>query len=265
MFSRRNRSRSSTALVLAAIVTVSAPSCSVYMESTRPTPVDLSQFDPGQTRDSVLERLGSPQDTVKESDGSSCDMYELYTRGYGAGGKIPIAIAEGAADFFTLGLAEILLTPTEGVTKNGKHPVTFCYKDQKVVRITTPGTNQTEEAAATAADSERAPAPSAPAKSSPAAELSPSAQSSPAATAPAAESQVAAKLPTTAAQPTPISALPPATTPSSASVVPEGHPAVSSAAAPTASSPGAGASGATSGASAAATKPPAASSKSQLN
>lgn len=114
------------------------------MEATRPTPVDLSPYDIGQTRDSVLESLGSPQSTVTESDGASCDIYDLYTKGYGAGGKVPIAVAEGAADFFTLGLAEIVLTPTEGVTKNEKHPVTFCYKDQKVVRIiTAPGQTQT--------------------------------------------------------------------------------------------------------------------------
>jgi|SRR5580698_2088194 hypothetical protein len=110
--------------------------CSIYMESTRPTPTDLTQFQVGEERDAVLETLGSPQSNVTESDGSSCDLYQLYTKGYGAGGKIPIAVAEGAADFFTLGLAEVVLTPTEGVTKNDKHPVTFCYKDQKVVRVT---------------------------------------------------------------------------------------------------------------------------------
>lgn len=131
------------ALLLASGVFLAA-GCSVYMEATRPTPVDLSQYEVGETRDSVLERLGSPMSTVAESDGASCDIYELYTRGYGAGGKIPIAVAEGAADLFTLGLAEIVLTPTEGVTKNEKHPVTFCYKDQKIARIiTTPGETQT--------------------------------------------------------------------------------------------------------------------------
>jgi hypothetical protein len=69
------------------------------MEATRPTPVDLTEFQEGATRDSVLEKLGSPQSTATESDGASCDFYKLYTKGYGAGGKIPIAVAEGAADF----------------------------------------------------------------------------------------------------------------------------------------------------------------------
>lgn len=111
--------------------------CSVYMEATRPTPVALDDYQSGQSRDSVLERLGAPESTATESDGASCDFYRLYTRGYGAGGKIPLAVAEGAADVFTLGLAEVVLTPTEGVTKNEKHPVAICYKDNKIARINT--------------------------------------------------------------------------------------------------------------------------------
>lgn len=109
--------------------------CSVYMEATRPTPVDLADYQEGMMRDAVLERIGAPDNTAIESDGASCDFYKLYTRGYGAGGKIPIAVAEGAADVVTLGLAEIVLTPTEGVTKNEKHPIAFCYKAQKLARI----------------------------------------------------------------------------------------------------------------------------------
>jgi hypothetical protein len=113
--------------VCAALLASHLAGCSVYMEATRPTPVDLNDYQEEMTRDAVLERLGAPDSTALESDGMSCDFYKLYTRGYGAGGKIPIAVAEGAADVVTLGLAEIVLTPTEGVTKNEKHPITICY------------------------------------------------------------------------------------------------------------------------------------------
>ncbi len=88
--------------------------------------VDLNYFQTGMTRDQVLDKLGAPDTTAIESDEESCDFYKLYTRGYGAGGKVPIAVAEAAADFFTIGLAEAVLTPTEGVTRNEKHPVAFC-------------------------------------------------------------------------------------------------------------------------------------------
>jgi hypothetical protein len=119
----------------ALLLASSMVACSVYMEATRPTPTDMNYFQVGMTRDQVLAKLGAPDTTLVQADQTSCDFYKLYTRGYGAGGKIPIAVAEAAADVFTIGLAEIALTPTEGVTKNQKHPVQFCYKGQDLVRI----------------------------------------------------------------------------------------------------------------------------------
>lgn len=113
--------------------------CSVYMEATRPTPIDTGDYPAGMTRDEVITKLGPPYNTMIESDGATCDFYKLYTRGYGAGGKIPIAVTEAAADVFTGGLAEIILTPTEGETRNEKHPVAFCYVNQKLVRVTFEG------------------------------------------------------------------------------------------------------------------------------
>ncbi len=110
--------------------------CSPVLEVTRPTPTDLSQFQTGDARDSIIERLGPPLATNVQSDGESCDSYQLYTKGYGAVGKVPIAVAEAAADVFTIGLAEVVMTPAEGVTRNEKHPVTFCYRDGKLSRVT---------------------------------------------------------------------------------------------------------------------------------
>jgi hypothetical protein len=105
------------------------------MEATRPTPVDLAQFHSDETRDEVVERLGSPSGEVTESDSATCDIYQLYTHGYGAGGKVPVALLEGAADVFTLGLAEVVTSPVEYATKNQTHPVTFCYKNGKLLRV----------------------------------------------------------------------------------------------------------------------------------
>ena len=110
--------------------------CSPVLEATRPTPTDLSQFQTGDARTSIVDRLGPPLATKTEGDGSSCDLYQLYTKGYGAEGKVPIAVAEAAADFFTIGLAEVVMTPAEGVTRNEKHPVTFCYRDGKLLQVT---------------------------------------------------------------------------------------------------------------------------------
>jgi len=109
--------------------------CSVYMEATRPEPVDLAQFSQGDSRDNVLTRLGQPVVTTNEN-GNSCDTYHLYTNAIGAAGRAPIAIAETAADVFTIGLAEVVMTPAEMVTRNAKYPVKFCYRDNKLINVT---------------------------------------------------------------------------------------------------------------------------------
>jgi hypothetical protein len=126
-------------LAALALAMTALSGCSVYMEATRPTPVDLSQFQPGDTRDSVIQKVGVPLIVSSEADGASCDSYNLYTRGYGAAGKAGIAMLEGAADVFTLGLAEVITTPTEALTKNETHPVTFCYRDSKLARVSEGG------------------------------------------------------------------------------------------------------------------------------
>ena len=110
--------------------------CSVYMEATRPTPVDLAKFQPGDSRASVTQELGTPVTTSKGAGGESCDLYLLYTKGYGVAGKAPIAVGELAADVFTLGLAEIVMSPTEAVTRNEKRTVWFCYKNEALTSVT---------------------------------------------------------------------------------------------------------------------------------
>ena len=139
---RRSATRTIVPLTLAAALFLDASilsGCSVYMEATRPTPVDLSQFQPGQTHDAVVEQLGAPTGKMGETDGATCEGYKLYTHGYGAGGKVPIALLEGAADVFTLGLAEAVTTPVEAATKNQLHVVTFCYRNDKLVRVSEDG------------------------------------------------------------------------------------------------------------------------------
>ena len=105
------------------------------MEANRPTPTNLHTFTLGEPRHSVLQQLGTPADSVVRSDGMNCDSYLLYTRGYGNGGKAGIALLESTADALTLGVSEIVLTPTEALTRNKKHPVEFCYSSGKLVRV----------------------------------------------------------------------------------------------------------------------------------
>ena len=91
--------------------------CGPVMEATRPDPVDINQFVPGEKRINVLAEVGSPMAT--NPDGyNSCDIYKLYTRGPGAVGKGVLAAGEAIGDVLTLGLTEVLWTPTEAATRN---------------------------------------------------------------------------------------------------------------------------------------------------
>jgi hypothetical protein len=118
----------------AIVVTIGTSACSVYMEENRPEPTRLDQFQPGENRNEVLEKLGAPV-TSAEYNAMNCDLYQLYLSGYGQGGKVPIALVETAADVFTLGLAEIVSTPTEEATRNKKSPVWFCYQKGALSKV----------------------------------------------------------------------------------------------------------------------------------
>jgi hypothetical protein len=150
-----------------------AGGCSVYMEATRPTPVDLAKFTPGESRLLVIGEIGAPVTTTRDHDGNTCDLHLLYITGYGAPVKVPLSVLEGAADFFTAGLAEIVLSPTESITRNEKKPIWFCYKNDSLVSVTV-ASARSEGAAAS-------PTPTAlPSAAAPSASPTPSATSTPA-------------------------------------------------------------------------------------
>ena len=159
--------------------------CSVYMESNRPTPVNLAEYESGQSRESVIGRLGAPAGSTQYPGGDSCDLYRVYTKGYGTGGKVAAAVVESAADVFTLGLAEVVLTPTEAATKNELHPVKFCYHDQKLTMVSDnpdapiPAASTVDPPGAARANAEPAPA----ARATPTASPAPATPSAPGASA----------------------------------------------------------------------------------
>src|SRR5215469_4778022 len=115
-------------------IAIGLAGCSVYMEATRPTPVDLSKFQPGQERKAVVEQLGTPVITEAQPDGDSCDLYELFVTGHGTARKVATMLVEGATDV-VMPAAELLWSPTQAVTRDQKHPVWFCYQDQKIVSV----------------------------------------------------------------------------------------------------------------------------------
>jgi len=122
-------------LTIITLAALTLNGCSPVMEAMRPDPIELSQFIIGEDRTKILNTIGSPISTNKEK-ANSCDIYQLFTRGPGTAGKGAIAAGEIVADVFTLGLTEVVFTPTEAMTKASKHTVTFCYApDNKLISL----------------------------------------------------------------------------------------------------------------------------------
>lgn len=122
-------------IIFITIPSILLSACSPVMEATRPDPVDLSEFVPGESRLKVIAEVGNPLASEKDGE-NSCDVYKLFTKGPGAVGKGAIAAGEVVADVFTLGLAEVVFTPAEAATRNSKHTVLFCYSaDKKLVSV----------------------------------------------------------------------------------------------------------------------------------
>lgn len=94
--------------------------CGVYMAFTQPPPVDTAALESGGlSRDVVIERLGAPKSSTKNSNGTRQDVFEFY-EGSATGWKIGRGVFHLAADIFTLALWEIVATPTEFAVRGDK-------------------------------------------------------------------------------------------------------------------------------------------------
>jgi hypothetical protein len=94
--------------------------CSVYMAGNQPQKVDFGTFQSGgMARDHVIVKLGLPTSSVKHEDGTRTDIYEFY-EGSATGWKVGRATFNALADIFTIGLWEIIATPTEMAIRGDK-------------------------------------------------------------------------------------------------------------------------------------------------
>ncbi len=91
--------------------------CAVYMAANQPSNKNFNLLKVGVPRDTIIGEFGAPVNT-EEKDGEKTDIYR-FVQGYPAGEKAFRAVGHGVADVFTLGLWEVVGTPTEA-TLNGK-------------------------------------------------------------------------------------------------------------------------------------------------
>src|SRR5689334_364772 len=90
-----------------------ASGCSVWMASHQADHHDLSVLKPGHTRGQVLAELGQPTATETRM-GKNVDIFS-FRQGQDPAFNFGRTVGYGVADFFTLGIFEVVGTPTEMV------------------------------------------------------------------------------------------------------------------------------------------------------
>lgn len=107
------------------------------MAAQLPDKKDLSLLTIGQPRNVLLAEYGAPVST-ETRNGHRVDVFS-FKQGYTKASKTGRAVLHGAADIFTLGLCEIVGTPTETAFSGNRvaFEVTYNTSDiiQKVVII----------------------------------------------------------------------------------------------------------------------------------
>lgn len=123
-------------LVIVATLAFSLQGCSVFMAANQPSAKNVELFNQGTLRAQLIAEFGAPANTKNRADGTACDIF-TFTQGYSGGAKATRAIAHGVADLFTLGLWEVIGTPTEAVFSGDNVSYQACYdKNDKVNSIT---------------------------------------------------------------------------------------------------------------------------------
>jgi hypothetical protein len=87
--------------------------CSVYMAAKQPDKKNVDLFKIGTPRGMLLAEFGPPVHS-EVKDGKKTEIFK-FVQGYSTGAKAGRAVFHGAADVLTLGLWEVIGTPTEGV------------------------------------------------------------------------------------------------------------------------------------------------------
>ncbi|HEX6164176.1 MAG TPA: hypothetical protein VFZ31_12470 [Vicinamibacterales bacterium] len=107
-------------LFTVASLALTVTGCSVAMAAHQPSRKDTKLFSQGVPRSLVVAEVGAPV-TSETRAGKRVEVY-AFTQGYSKAARVGRTIGHGAADVFTLGLWEVVGTPTEAAF-NGKRVV----------------------------------------------------------------------------------------------------------------------------------------------
>jgi len=109
-------------------------SCSVYMAAKQPDAKNLDLFAVGTPRAMLLAEFGLPV-VAETRNGYKYEIFK-FVNGYSAGAKAGRAVFHGAADVLTLGVWEVVGTPTEGIFSGDEMAFRVRYdKDDRVDEV----------------------------------------------------------------------------------------------------------------------------------
>jgi hypothetical protein len=130
--SPQNRSFFHPLLIAIFLVLLTNSGCSVYMAAKQPGEKNLSVLAPGTHRGLVIAELGAPV-WSGDKHGEKTDVF-VFTQGYSAGARTARAVFHGTADFFTLGLWEVISTPTEAYFSGDEMKLEVVYGPDDMVK-----------------------------------------------------------------------------------------------------------------------------------
>ncbi len=118
------------------LATFSVSGCAVNKAMSQPDKKDVDVLSRGTPRYEVIGELGQPVDTKLNKDGNKVDVYS-FIQGYSKGAKAARALGHGVMDVATLGLWELVGSPTEAIASGDKVVVKVLYdKDELVDTVT---------------------------------------------------------------------------------------------------------------------------------
>ena len=97
--------------ILLALIMITISGCSVFMAAKQPVKKDISLFEVGVPRTTLITEYGAPILSEYKNE-KKIEIFK-FIQGYSTGAKVGRAFFHGAADVVTLGLWELIGIPTE--------------------------------------------------------------------------------------------------------------------------------------------------------
>jgi hypothetical protein len=128
------KKRSATVIFVVSLILIIS-GCSVFMAAKQPDKKNVELFKVGTPRNLLLAEFGLPIASEVREDGKKYEVFS-FVQGYSTGAKAGRAAFHGAADVLTLGLWEVVGTPTEGAFDGTEMAYEVRYdKDNKVDQV----------------------------------------------------------------------------------------------------------------------------------